>query len=78
MALAFSSLGTFEQKHVLAPAFSLKANKQLRAHSYMALQVGFEELSAYALSHPDPIEELPSGSVERYEIIQHQVLTAAS
>ena len=34
-----------------------------------AEKVGFEELEKYALEHPDPIEGLPSGKQELYEMI---------
>ena len=33
------------------------------------MQVDFVELEKVALSSPDPIEDLPSGSAELYEII---------
>ena len=32
-------------------------------------KVDFEELEKIALSAPDPIEDLPSGSTELYEIL---------
>jgi hypothetical protein len=34
-----------------------------------AVQADFVELEKVALSSPDPIEELPSGQAELYEII---------
>ncbi len=35
----------------------------------MAEKVGFEQLSKFALSHPDPVAGLPSGRQELFEMI---------
>ena len=44
-------------------------NQGCRGWDTLQLQVDFVELEKVALSSPDPIEDLPSGSAELYEII---------
>lgn len=65
-AAALVQDGTLDK--LLAGRYSSWSDTQL-GKDITAEKVGFVELEKYALEHPDPIEGLPSGKQELYEMI---------